>query len=178
MPLPATDVPGDSPHLLVLCTGNAARSVMVGALLDVCGVDARVTTAGTHVVEHQPMSRRTRQALTAIGLDAPAHRSRQIAEADVDSADLVVVMGADHVNYIRRRHPAAAQRTATLCWLADHLAPGPAPLSERVAALDLAGLEPDVQGEVEDPAGGEDSDYVRCAVRLKELVERLAPRLV
>ena len=51
-------------ELVVVCTGNAARSVMAGAIL---AAHARrtlhVTTAGTHVVEGMPMSWRTRDAL-------------------------------------------------------------------------------------------------------------------
>lgn len=165
------------PHVLVVCTGNAARSVMAGALLDSCGVDARVTTAGTHVVEHQPMSRRTRDALRAIGVEAPEHRSRQIAESDVDSADLVIAMAADHVRYVRRRHPEAADRTATLCWVAEHLPAGGGSLRERVLALDLSQVDPEVQGDVTDPAGGDEVDYLECARTIKVLVEGLSDRL-
>jgi protein-tyrosine-phosphatase len=167
----------DRPHVLVLCTGNAARSVMAGALLDQRGIDARITTAGTHVVEHQPMSRRTRDALTAIGVQVPEHRSRQIAESDVESADLVIAMASDHVHYVRRRHPSAAPRTATLCWLAAHLRAGDQSLPQRVAELDLAKVEPDVQGDVPDPAGGDDAEYVDCARTIKDLVDQLAERL-
>jgi protein-tyrosine phosphatase len=150
---------------------------MAGALLDACGVPVRITTAGTHVVEHQPMSRRTRAALVAIGVDPPAHRSRQVAESDVDSADLVIAMAADHVRYMRRRHPEAANRTATLCWLAENLPQGPAPLRKRVEALGLEDLDPSSQGDVEDPAGGEDEDYRLCAIQLRGLVEKFVTRL-
>jgi len=166
-----------TPHVLFLCTGNAARSVMAGAMLEARGVAVRVTTAGTHVVEHQPISIRTRGALRAVGLDAPAHRSRQLTDAAVADADLVVAMAAEHVRYVRRRHVAGAGRTATLPFLARWLAPGDEPLAQRVGELGLVGVDPAVEGDIADPAGGEDEDYLACALELSALVAELAPRL-
>ncbi len=168
---------GERPVVLVLCTGNAARSVMGGVMLESEGAPVRVVTAGTHVVEHQPMSRRTRDALAAIGLDASSHRSRQLTDADLDAADLVIAMAAEHVRYVRRRHPQASDRTATLRWLVGHLPGGPAPLSTRVAELDLADVDPADQGDVDDPAGGDEAAYSACAVDLSGLVGELAARL-
>ena len=165
------------PLVVVLCTGNAARSVMAGAMLEAAGVPARIVTAGTHVVENQPMSVRTRQALVAAGATVPSHRSRQLSDDHVADAGLVVAMAAEHVRYIRRRHPEAADRTATIVWLAAHLPPGPSPLAARVAALGLEALDPDAQGDVEDPAGGDDGDYVACAMALRDLVGALVARL-
>jgi protein-tyrosine phosphatase len=173
----ASDAPDERPVVLVLCTGNAARSVMGGVMLESEGVPVRVVTAGTHVVEHQPMSRRTRDALSAVGLDASAHRSRQLTEADLDAADLVVAMAAEHVRYVRRRHPRASDRTATLAWLARHLSVGPEPLADRVRRLGLADVDPDDQGDVDDPAGGDDATYRSCAAQLAVLVAELADRL-
>jgi len=101
-----------------LCTGNAARSVMAGVMLEAHGTPVQVTTAGTHVIEHQPISVRTRYALEVVGLQAAAHRSRQLTAAEAHHADLMVAMAAEHVWYVRRRHPEAAARTATLRYLA------------------------------------------------------------
>lgn len=166
-----------TPHVLFVCTGNAARSVMAGVMLEASGLSVRVTTAGTHVVEHQPVSIRTRQALDAVGLHASVHRSRQLTDPILQGADLVVAMAAEHVTYVRRRHPAAADRTATLRFLAHHLPVGTAPLAARVAELGLASLDPAGQGDVADPAGGDDEDYVACATELSVLIGELVSRL-
>jgi protein-tyrosine-phosphatase len=166
-----------TPHVLFLCTGNAARSVMAGAMLEARGMAVRVTTAGTHVVEHQPISVRTREALRAVGLAAPAHRSRQLTDAAVAEADLVVAMAAEHVGYVRRRHGAGAGRTATLPYLASRLAPGAEPLARRVGDLDLTLVDPAIQGDIADPAGGDTEEYLACALELEALVAELASRL-
>ena len=56
--------------LLVLCTGNAARSVMAGFMLEHlrdgrAGDPLHIVTAGTHTIDGQPMGMRTRAALVA-----------------------------------------------------------------------------------------------------------------
>ena len=112
---------GRTVRVLTLCTGNAARSVMAGAMLSRASL--RIVTAGTHVVEGQPMSRRTRDALASVGLRADGHRSHQLTERDVEDADLILAMAGDHVAYIRRLHPEAASKTASIKRLCRDLPP-------------------------------------------------------
>ena len=161
--------------LVTLCTGNAARSVMAGAMLR--GGPLHVVTAGTHVIEGQPMSRRTRAALGEVGFSADGHRSHQVTEADIDGSVLILAMAAEHVGYIRRKHPGAAHRTASIKRLVRDLPPGPEPLADRLAALRLAEVELGGWEDVEDPAGGEDAVYVSCAEELADLCARLLPLL-
>ena len=164
-------------HVVFLCTGNAARSVMAGAIMSATQTTVRITTAGTHVIERQPVSLRTRDALHAVGLNVSVHRSHQLTDADVEQADVIVAMAAEHVRYVRRRHPSGAARTATVRWLARHLLGGPDPLPARVARLELASVDPAAQGDVADPAGGDEEDYAGCVRVLTELIAELAPRL-
>ncbi len=174
-----------SVRMLVVCTGNAARSVMAGFMLEYLaeagGVGLRVATAGTHAVEGQPMGLRTRAALAGIeelsDLSVSQHRSHQLDASQLLRADLVVAMEADHVRYVRRRHPEAAARTATLKRLCRVLPPGPKSLQARVAALGLADAVLDQAEDVADPAGHEEEFYAACASELWSLCQDLVDRL-
>lgn len=171
-----------SPHVVFVCTGNAARSVMAGAILAAHVEDAEVeqvaiTTAGTHVVEGMPMSWRTRDALAGLAVAPPPHRSTQLRDEHVDAADLVVGLAREHVEYVRRVHPDAAAKTATLRRLARDLRAGPEPLPARVAALGLDRVELEDWEDVADPAGGDLPEFEACAREIRDLVAALAPAL-
>jgi protein-tyrosine-phosphatase len=136
-----------------------------------------IVTAGTLTIDGQPMGLRTRAALSAIPELADTafgrHRSRQVHGADLERADLVVVMEADHVRFVRRQFPEAAARTATIRRLCDDLAASPPSLPQRVAALTLAEAVLDDEDDVIDPAGGDEADYAACAAELWSLCQKL-----
>lgn len=154
---------------------------MLEHLADQRGLDLTIVTRGTHVIEGQPMSNRTRHALTAIPEMAHApvghHRSRQLHPEDAAAADVIVAMEADHVRFVRVHHRAAADRTVTLRHLADRLEPGSAPFAARLARLDLADAPLDDRLDVEDPAGRWDEVYTACALEIWALCQQLAPTL-
>jgi hypothetical protein len=81
-------------------------------------------------------------------------------------AELVVVMEADHVRFVRRQFPDAAAKTATIRHLCRHLPPSPPSLRERVQALSLDQVELDDADDVVDPAGHEGDVYAACVDEL------------
>jgi protein-tyrosine-phosphatase len=154
---------------------------MLRAWSETLGCPLEVVSAGTHVVEGQPMSMRTRAALGSIPalaeLSIGGHRSKQLTTGQLEQADLVVAMEADHVRFVRRHHPEAAARCATLRRLCLDLRRGQDPLTARVAALALRELPLDPTEDVADPAGGDVEVYVACAAELWLLTEHLVRRL-
>ena len=173
-----------SAHLVVVCHANVARSVaaahLLGAAADEGALAIEVRTAGTHASDGQPASARTRTALEAVlghAVALGAHRSHQLDDEDVAWADLIVAMEASQVRFVRRAHPDGASRTATLAALAAGLPRDGRPLSQRVAAMDLAARDDSTADDVADPAGGDEAVYVATMRELVELCGLLMVRL-
>ena len=65
-------------RIVTLCTGNVARSVMLGYMLTTLAytneADWKLRSAGTHVIEGSAMSSRTRDALWSIDELGDHHR--------------------------------------------------------------------------------------------------------
>ena len=165
------------PVVVMLCTGNAARSVMATVIGRARTDAVRFVGAGSHSIEGLPMSGRTRRALEGLGLADSTHRSHQLTAADAEGADLIVAFAPEHVDYVHRVHPEAAAYTATIKHLVDELKPGPEPLPQRVAALNLAAAGVLSDEEVVDPGGGEDDEFAACAREIDSLMDRLLPLL-
>jgi protein-tyrosine-phosphatase len=169
----------DTLRIVTLCTGNVARSVMLGYMLttiaDANGSPWQVRTAGTHVLEGSSMSARTREALLKVDeLGAhhfAGHRSHQLDERDLDVADLVLASEADHVNYVRRHFPEHSMKAVAL---AQFVRFAPLDASFEVQLAQVAAMDPSRQFDVEDPAGGDQAVYDACALELWELSQAFA----
>jgi protein-tyrosine-phosphatase len=164
-------------RILFVCTGNAARSVMAGAMWRALAPDWEVATAGTHVLEGQPMSWRTREAMDRLGFSANGHRSHQLTGSDAAKADLVVAFEGWHIAYIRRTHPEAAAKSATMRrWVRD-VPSTTGELPVRVKALDLGRVTLEPWEEVDDPAGGDVEEVAACARQILDLTTALLESL-
>ena len=109
-------------NVVTLCTGNVARSVMLGYMLSTltesAGVHWNIRTAGTHVTEGSAMSSRTRDALMKIeGLGDHrygAHRSHQLVASDCEWADVILAAESDNVFFARTNFPQFADKAVQL----------------------------------------------------------------
>jgi protein-tyrosine phosphatase len=83
--------------------------------LAACGLShVVVDSAGTLGIEGEPSTPEAHQVLREQGLDLSRHRSRGIRDLDMRTADLVIVMGIDHLHAIEVRFPSGAPEKALL----------------------------------------------------------------
>jgi arsenate reductase len=80
----------DRTRVLVLCTGNSARSQMAeGILRHDSGHRFEVWSAGTHPTAVHPLAV---EAMREIGIDIAHHASKSIEDLPVDSFDYVITV--------------------------------------------------------------------------------------
>lgn len=166
-------------RFVTLCTGNVARSVMLGymftSIAEVNGFDWQIRSAGTHVIEGSAMSSRTKSALVSLeDLGAHhynAHRSHQLNEEDVAWADVIVTSEAAHVNFVRKNFSDGAPKTVMLDQFIVE-APRNADLKEQI--LFVGSKNPLARFDVRDPAGGDQATYDDCAKQLWLLAQEFS----
>jgi protein-tyrosine phosphatase len=139
------------PALLFVCTANLCRSPMAEqlarALLVQAGLaDWQVTSAGTWTRDGLCPDRLTQQVICELEGDLARHRSRLLREADIASADLVLVMEANQREALQAEFPAHAAKVHLLSALAGQ-------------TFDIV-----------DPSGGNLDEYRRVAGQLRDLL--------
>nr|MBC7245082.1 low molecular weight protein arginine phosphatase [Chloroflexota bacterium] len=139
--------------VLFVCTGNVCRSPMAAGFfydklvqerMDGC---VRVRSAGIWALEGQPASAYALQVMGEHGLDISAHRGRNLTQADVDEADIILVMTKRHAEIINRDFANSVGKVRLLS--------------------EMAGEPYDIQ----DPYGGSLLEYRRTAAELADLIE-------
>jgi protein-tyrosine-phosphatase len=166
-------------NIVTLCTGNVARSVMLGYMLttlcEASGDDWQVRTAGTHVVEGSAMSSRTRDALMHLeeleNHHYGAHRSHQLNSLDTEWADLILAAEDSNVKFVRAHFNKSANKTVQLAEFVRF-----APLEGDLSAQLRAALTHELSSDynVADPAGGDQADYDDCARQIWDLAQAFA----
>ncbi|MBT8036488.1 MAG: hypothetical protein KJO21_02980 [Verrucomicrobiae bacterium] len=108
--------------VLFVCTGNTCRSPMAEGLLKSAlrdELDVQVGSAGVAAMPGQGASRETQNVLKANKARLENFKSRQVDQALLDDASLVVAMTEAHADLVKRFFPDCAGDVKLLCDFID-----------------------------------------------------------
>src|ERR687889_1646904 len=147
-------------QILFVCTANVCRSPMAEAIFNALaeerGLAWRAESAGVAALIDEDITPNARAALDEVGIYTNEHRARQVGEAMLGEADLVLAMGPQHVATLRRRF---------------------GDLSERVYALPEYALGAPPEEGIPDPYGQTMTAFRASVRQLLEHIEALVQRL-
>lgn len=97
--------------VLVVCTGNICRSPVGERMLAALCPHLIVTSAGIGALVGKPVDKDAGSVASAHGVNVQGHAARQITAELLAANDLVLVMGPEHLRYIRDNFPQASGKT-------------------------------------------------------------------
>jgi protein-tyrosine-phosphatase len=182
--------PGPVMQVLVVCTGNRARSPTTAQLLADAAArrgrqDVLVNSAGLAATPGEELLPTMRWALLSRGLSVPRHRSRGFDEGEALGSQLIIAMSGTQRRYISRLDPSMVARTYTLLELVRLVASrhwcsewnGRCDVVERLHHTRPHAAPADGTEDIPDPAAGGSRLAQSVLGQLLQAVGRVAPPL-
>ncbi len=105
-------------NILIVCVGNICRSPLAEGLFKQYiasqNLPAQVSSAGIAACQGQSAHPISQQLMLEKGIDISDHRARQLTTDLVRSAELILVMENDQLQFIRQKFPFSQGRVHLL----------------------------------------------------------------